>query len=151
MSIQTYSASMVNLVIAGFPVEGWDKITISPNFPTFRQISGIRGKNARVRINNTGATMKIEVPLTSALNPIFFQLVELDAQTGTGRLEITLKDVLGTEVFSTTSGYIEAPAESEFSEKITTRVWTIQCLSSSRHTSDGWGLDSLFDMAKSVF
>lgn len=145
MSVQTYSASKVILSIGGYNVEGWDKITISPDMPTFRQINGIRGKNARVRLQNTGATIKVEVPLTSVLNPIFYELVKLDAKQGTGRLEITVKDVMGWELFSTTKAYVEAPAEAEFSEKIASRVWTIRCLDSERDKGSGWGVASMFD------
>lgn len=145
MTVQTYSASKVSLVIAGYTVEGWDKITISPDMPTFRQVNGIRGKNARIRLNNNAATIKIEVPLTSTLNPIFYELVNLDSTFGTGRLEITIKDVMGWEVFSTDQAYVEAPAVSEFSEKISSRVWTIRCLNSKRDKGSGWGVASLFD------
>lgn len=151
MSIQTYSPSSIHLIVAGYRVEAWDKIRIIPDAPTFKHIVGIRGKNARVKINNTGCTIKLEVPLTSPLNPIFYKLVSMDAIQGTGRLNITLRDMLGTEVFSTSTGYVEAPAESEFSDKITTREWTIRCMSSQRDASAMSGVDNLLSTISSVF
>lgn len=129
--VVTYSPSEVALTFGGYSLEGWDSISVSRAMPSFRQVNGIRGKNSRVRLNNTAANIEVQLPQTSEANYIFQQLVVLDEQYGTGRLNLTLKDQQGVEVFFSSEAFVEGMSDREYSSDITARSWKISCLSSS--------------------
>lgn len=145
MNVQTYSPSMVSLTFGGYIAKGWDRIAISRTLPSFRQVNGIRGKNTRTRVQNTAATITISVPHTSELNHIFSEVVRLDEQFGTAKINIMVKDILGTDIFKSEDAYIEKPSDISFDADVSDREWTINCLSSSTGRGEGWGAVSLFE------
>lgn len=140
--IQTYSPEEVVMTFGGYIVRGWDTITIKRDKPSFRQINGIRGKNTRVRVGNTGAEISVEVPQTSPLNSVFEEILKIDEQYGTGRLVIMIKDKLGTDILTTPDAYIEGKADLVFDTEISSRQWVIRCLSTDTAQGVGWGARS---------
>lgn len=145
MSVQTYSPSKVVLTFGGYVASGWDTISIKRESPSFKVVRGIRGKNSRVRTNNTAASVTISVPQTSMLNAVLHQVVKKDEEFGTGKLEIMIKDTMGTEIFRSGEGFVEAPADTTYDTEITNREWTIHCLSSNYDNGEGWGVMSLIN------
>lgn len=139
------------MTFGGYRVEGWERISIRHLQPSFRLVEGIRGKNTRVRINNTAAEIEIALTQTSPTNNIFSQIVEADEQYGTGRIELTIKDVLTGESFQSTEAYLERPADKTFDADVTERVWKIVCLSSKSSMGTGGALGSLVDKISSFF
>lgn len=127
MSLRTYVPSNVILIICGYQVEGWDKITITRNTPPFKQIRGIRGKNTRVRMLDTSATISLTVPQTELVNDVLAAIAEIDSKYGSGRLEINLQDVTGTSVFSTATGYLTLLTPMSFESSISSNTWEISC------------------------
>lgn len=144
--IKTYSPKMVAITFGGTLVEGWDTVKITRQSQSFKQVNGIRGKNTRVALKNTAATVEITVPQTSDINTIFSQIVAIDEATGAARIDITIKDTLGTEVFKSSEAYLVAPADRSYESSSTGRSWTLNCLS-SKYSSDGngWSISSFFD------
>lgn len=151
MDAETYSPSMVVLSFGGYTLKGWERISIRREAPVFRQVNGIRGKNTRIKVGNTAATVKIVVPQTSTLNPLLSELVRLDDQYGTGRISMVVKDLMGTEVFSSEDAYVENFAEMVFGDEISAREWTISCLSSETDNGEGWGAMSLSNPFNNIF
>lgn len=149
--VREYSPSEVVMTFGGYRVEGWERISIRRLQPSFRLVEGIRGKNTRVRINNTAAEIEIALTQTSPTNNIFSQIVEVDEQYGTGRIELTIKDVLTGESFQSTEAYLERPADKTFDADVTERVWKIVCLSSKSSMGTGGALGSLVDRISSFF
>lgn len=127
MEVLTYAPSSVILLVSGLAISGWDRIAITPNSPVFRQIRGIRGKNTRTRIKDTSATITIEVPQTELINEVFSKIVEADSVIGNVRLELTLKEMTGSTLFTTTVAYIDSRPEVVYTDKMEKRVWTIRC------------------------
>ena len=131
MEVLTYVPSNVILVISGWQVQGWNEISVARNTPGFRQIRGIRGKNTRTRVQDTGATLTIRVPQTENMNEVMSAIHDADLEEGTARLEIMLAEVTGNSFFSTATGYITAYPELAYSGDMSERVWTIVCDESS--------------------
>lgn len=127
MEVLTYAPSSVILLVSGLAISGWDRIAITPNSPVFRQIRGIRGKNTRTRIKDTSATVVIEVPQTELINEVFSKIIEADSVIGNVRLELTLKEMTGSTLFTTTVAYIDSRPEVVYTDKMEKRVWTIRC------------------------
>ena len=133
MEVLTYVPSNVVLTLSGHPISGWTSISITPSFPAFKQIAGIRGKNTRTRNKNTSATVTIEVLHTELINDVLSMVLQADMAAGTGRLEVSLSESTGTSFFTSTSAYITSYPEMRYEGDITTRVWTLQCESSEMH------------------
>lgn len=145
MRVETYSPSDVILTFGGYVLSNWDEIAVETNGPAFKIVRGIRGKSTRVRTMNRSATLTITLPVTSTANAVLDTICQMDQESGNGRIELTLRDVGGTEVFSSADAFVEAPAARRYGKDSQTRTWTVQCMSivSMTHT-DTMGIESLF-------
>jgi hypothetical protein len=144
-NVTTYSPSDVVFTMGGATLSGWDRITIKRNSPSYKMVRGIRGKNTRIKNPDTSATIEVVLTSTSESNQLFRNILDQDEKFGTGRLEISIKDTFGTEVFNTIEGYISSHPDIGYEPDISTRGWTIECLSSSFTNGEGWGVLSLFN------
>ena len=149
--VREYSPSEVVMTFGGYRVEGWERIVIKRIHPSFRFVAGIRGQNTRVSLGNSAAEVEVILTQTSPTNSVFAQIVALDEQYGTGRIELTIKDVLSGEKFQSTQAYLESPAEQSFSSDISERSWKLVCLSSNSDMGTGGALGSLVDRVTSFF
>lgn len=148
-TVNTYSPKDVSLNIGGYPVAGWQNITISRSVKGWTVIRGIRGKNTRVRNNDTSATMVITLMGSSPTNDVFSKIHELDLQTGTARIALTLKDTSGNSVFSTNEAYITSYPPVAFTGQIEDRTWELFAQTTESYVVGGNGrpVTSLFDNA----
>lgn len=146
MEVLTYSPKDVIVTFGGYVLEDWDSVSIRRNTSSFKLVNGIRGKNSRVRVNDTSALIEIELAQTSRANYIFQKIVEIDEREGTGRISMTIKDISGTELFSTNDAFIEGIADREYSADISSRRWRLTCMSSSHSGSDQvFSLEGIFN------
>lgn len=127
MDVFTYRPGEVIFTVCGFVIEGWTTITVARNAPVFRQVRGIRGKNTRVKMQDSSGTVRINLTQTSIANDVFSEILSLDQNTSSERLEIVIKDSAGTSLFSSTTAYLENFPESPYSASQTERVWTLLC------------------------
>lgn len=148
--VQTYSPSEVVFTLAGTTISGWDRITIKRSAPSFKMVRGIRNRHTRVRNKDTSATIEIELLGTSSSNDLLTAIVEKDEKFGTGRIELMIKDTLGTFNFNSIEGYITGYADMSFGGDVGTRTWVIECLTSSYSRGEGWGVASLFKSASNA-
>lgn len=151
MEVREYAPGDVVMTFGGATVEGWESIRVRRMQPSFRMIQGIRDGNARVRVGNTAAEIEITLAQTSPTNYIFSKIVELDEKYGTGRIEVTIRDVLTGEGFQSTKAYLEAPAEIFLEGDVSNRTWKMTCLSSTFIRSTGGALGALVDKVTSLF
>lgn len=135
--ISTYSPEAVILTLGGASLTGWNSISISRDSAQFNVIKGIRGKHTRVRSYDNSATIVIDLPMSSEWNYIFSQIVTQDVNSTTGRCEILLKDTSGNSIFKTSEAYVTRYADVTFDVSISSRVWTIQCLTTDVYTVGG--------------
>lgn len=138
-SLFTYTPKEVTLIVGGYTITGWEKISVTKNAPSFIPIRGIRGKNTRVRNTDTSVTIAVPLLQTSMGNDVFSQIHALDIERGTGRLEITLKDSSGTGVFGSSEAYIVDYPVVTYSGTFEYRVWTIFAQSTSTYNVGGNG------------
>lgn len=146
MRINTYSPSDVYLFISGHKVKAWEKISIKRDRESYTHVSGIRGKNTRVRNYDKSATLTLTVMQTSDTHDILSEIhrkdtVDNDSDESTtadnARLIITLKDKSGTSAFQSEDAYIVGYPEMTFSQDFEERTWTIRCLTTSIFTVGG--------------
>lgn len=150
-TVNTYSPKDVSLNIGGYPVAGWQSITISRSVKGWTVIRGIRGKNTRVRNSDTSATIILTLMGSSPTNDVFSQIHELDLEFGTARIAMTLKDTSGSSVFSTNEAYIVSYPSAAFTGQIEDRTWELFAQTTETYVVGGNSrpLTSLFDNALS--
>ena len=131
-NVATYSPSDVGLVIGGYTLSGWDRISITRRVDNFKPIYGIRGKHTRVRMGGkeareSSAFITIILSQESQANDVLSEIHRQDIDQGTARIALTLKDNSGGSVFSSSEAYIMNFAASEFANDFGTREWRIFC------------------------
>lgn len=146
-NVNTYSPSDVTLAFGGYPLTGWNTISLRKNAPGFSAVRGIRGKNTRYRNTDTSATLSFSCLQTGEANDILSDIHREDLRTGSARISLTLKDGSGSSIFHSSEGFIVDFPEVVYSDGFEYRVWTIYCLSSEADWNVGGNLspsDSLF-------
>lgn len=147
--IYTYDPKKVTLLIAGYKLPGIVKISVQFNSRPFKRVKGIRGTNTRVRDRDTSCQIQVEVLQTSLANNVLSKIHELDAQYGTGRIELSLQDNSGTTgtktLLESDTAYVDGFPNFGFSSEAETRTWTIECLS-TRNVHVGSGFKAALDL-----
>lgn len=147
--VNTYSPSEVTLTFGGYPLTGWNTISLRKNQPMYTAVRGIRGKNTRYRNTDLSSTISFSCLQTGEANDIMSEIHRQDYATGTARISLTLKDGSGSTLFHSDEGFITDYPEVVFSGQFEYRVWTIYCLSASDYNVGGNSQpqDSLFNKA----
>jgi hypothetical protein len=127
--VNTYSPSQVVLAFGGYPLTGWNTITIRKNQPFYTPVRGIRGKNTRYRNKDTSAVISFSCLQTGEANDIMSEIHRKDFTFGNARISLTLKDNSGNSLFHSSEAFIVDFPETTFSAQFEYRVWSIHCLS----------------------
>lgn len=148
-SVQTYSPTDVKLIVGGYPIAGWESISISRTVAGFQTIQGIRGKDTRSRNTKSSAIITIPILMTSDSNDVLSYIHELDLEQGTGRIVLTLKDNSGRSLFTSNEAYIRSYPETVFSASAEYRSWEIYCQTTETFVVGGNSkpVTSIFDNA----
>lgn len=145
-NIFTYSPKEISIVIGGYTISGWSSVTITPGSPKFTIVKGIRGKNTRLFNPDQSAEVSISVPLTNDLNMAFNMISKFDIANKNGRLNILIKDHINGEVFQSNDAFLTGESSRNYSESVSDRVWSIQCMTAIwDHNGANWGISSWFN------
>lgn len=161
-SVATYSPTDVALIIGGYTLSGWDRISIARRTDSFKPIFGIRGKHTRIRMGGkeareTSAFITITLSQESQANDVLSEIHRQDIDEGTARIALILKDSSGSSVFSSNEAYITNFAAAEFSNDFGTREWrmfaqTTETYNIGNNTRPSTSLvDSVLDSVSSLF
>lgn len=101
-------------------------ITISPDEPLWREISGVDGQVIRVRASRFSATVRVEVPVSSQAHAELLRWAAVDALTGDGTSLFSLTDP-NSGITWNSLGYIEGIPEHAYRGVMSTAVWSIKC------------------------
>lgn len=138
--VNTYDPSSVILAFGGYPLTGWNSISIRKNSPGYVIDRGIRGKHTRHRNTDTSATITFSCIQTGEANDILSDIHRVDLQTGLGRIDLTLKDLSGSSLFHSSEAFIADFPESRYSADFEYRIWTIVCLTTDADWNVGGNL-----------
>lgn len=149
--VDTYSPTEVTLTFGGYPLTGWNTISIKKSQPFYNTVRGIRGKNTRYRNIDTSATISFSCLQTGEANDIMSEIHRKDFTFGTGRISLTLKDNSGNSLFHSSEAFIEGFPETTYSGQFEYRVWTIVCLTVKEWNTGGNSIapNSLFNKTTS--
>ena len=137
--VYTYSASEVQLTFGGYTITGWQNLTITRSVDAFKPVRGIRGKHTRVRSIDTSCTITVTILQTSMSNDVLCRIHDLDLEYGSGRIELLLKDMGGTGIFSSAEAYVLGYPEVVYSGEFEYRQWRLFCQNTGNYTIGGNG------------
>jgi len=137
--VYTYSPQEVQLTFGGYTITGWQNLTITRSVDAFKPVRGIRGKHTRVRSIDTSCTITVTILQTSMSNDVLCRIHDLDIEYGSGRIELLLKDMGGTGVFSSAEAYVLGYPEVVYSGEFEYRQWRLFCQNTGNYTIGGNG------------
>ena len=126
--VQTYSPEDVVFTICDYKIQDWDEIRITPSEPSFKRIKGINGKGTRVRCTSkNSATIDFSILQTSEANNVLTEIHRQDMMYGTGRLEVSIKDLSGQTHITSFEAYLESAPILTFKDSVELIEWTLIC------------------------
>lgn len=129
-NIWSYAPDEVDILIAGFiNVQGLADgtfISISKDTLPFTAKRTPDGSVARVSHRDQTYTIQITLHSGSSTNDMFTKLQIFDETTHKGKFPLLVKDQSGTDLFFSTSTWIEKPADIVKSTSVDQRVWTLR-------------------------
>ena len=137
--VYTYSPQEVQLTFGGYTITGWQNLTITRSVDAFKPVRGIRGKHTRVRSIDTSCTITVTILQTSMSNDVLCRIHDLDLEYGSGRIELLLKDMGGTGIFSSAEAYVLGYPEVVYSGEFEYRQWRLFCQNTGNYTIGGNG------------
>lgn len=128
--LATYSPEDVTILVAGIvPITGLAAgsfLTISKNMQPFTTQRTSDGQVARLYNNDQTYTISITLHSTAESNDVLTKISLLDQTLLVGKFPLLIKDTKGTSFFFSTTTWIEAEPDQEFSDEITTRTWILR-------------------------
>lgn len=110
MDIASYCPEDVNCLAYGIPLSGFGDgtfITISKDKVTFATTETADGSIARLYTNSQTYTISITLHRGSTSNDVLTKLWQLDEITQRGKFPLLIKDLSGTDLFFSTTTWIE--------------------------------------------
>ena len=131
MSVLSYSPTEVNVLVLGFPIEGFSTeqiITVTKDEVPFQYQKAMGGEISRLLRKDSTFTVNIPLAQTSLSNNIFTALHNADVLLGgIGKFNLIVKDNLGTSLFFSANSWIETLPPLVMTNQIETRTWQIKC------------------------
>lgn len=128
MAVRSYDPKQIIVTVGGVPLSGYTEgvfITISRDEDTWTKNVGADGLVSRVKTNNFTGTCVITLKQTSPSNDYLSSIIIADEITNTRLVPILIKDISGTSIYFSATGWIKKWADSGFSKEIGDREWTI--------------------------
>lgn len=137
--VRTYMPSEVHLVVNGYKVVGWNKISVKPTQAAFQLQKGIRGTANRVASNDQTLTLTLELEQTSVSNLYLSNLLKADLGNKIPTSQLILKDWHGGTEFSTDLAFLTGWPDVSYAEEMSTRQWEFQCIAPKDFKVKGGG------------
>ena len=129
MSVKTYDAASVSIILAGIPFEGFADgtfVTIARDNASWNSLVGSDGEGARAKTNDKSGTITCTLMQTSITNDALSALMQLDEASGDGVAPLLVKDNSGRTLCQAETAWLEKPADVEFGREISNREWVIK-------------------------
>lgn len=130
MSLFNYACDEVDVLVAGFiPVQGFIDgtfVSISKDSLPFTARRAPDGSVARVHHRDQTYTIKITLHNASSSNDMFTRIWLLDEATQTGKFPLLIKDQSGSDLFFSTSTWVEEVPNMDKSTSVDSRTWTLR-------------------------
>jgi hypothetical protein len=132
-NLATFSPNQVSVVITqgslSHEVSGFSSdsiVGVNRSAETFTMYTGADDSATRIYNSNTTGVITIPLQQTSNSNDVLMELYENDRATKNGLFEIMVKDLEGRSVYHSREAFISIVPDSQYSNDMSLREWTIQ-------------------------
>ena len=129
MTLANYSPESVNCLAFGIPLNGFADgtfINISKDKVSYGSTETTDGQVARIYTNSQTYTISLTFHRGSTSNDILTKLWQLDELSQVGKFPLFIKDLSGTDLFFSTSTWIEGVPNMVQSTNFDTRTWILK-------------------------
>lgn len=130
MALFSYCPEEVNVLVAGFiPITGFVDgtfINITKDVMPFPLVRTPDGTVSRMHNNDQTYTIEISLHSGSQTNDVLTKLWQIDEITLVGKFPILVKDNSGTDLFFSTTTWIEQTPSMAKSSTVDTRTWVLR-------------------------
>lgn len=128
MSVRTFDPKSVIVTIGGVPMSGYADGTfleITADNQQWTKVIGADGFTTRVKSNDYGGVMTLTLSQSSPSNDVLSALLNVDKLSNAGVVPILIKDLSGTTVMFSASGWIQQFPDVTFGNEINNRAWIL--------------------------
>lgn len=128
MAVRTYSPKEVIIAIGGVPMSGFADGTfleISADAQQFTKVIGADGYATRVKTNNYAGTLTLTLSQSSPSNDILSGILAADRLANAGVVPILIKDLTGTTIIFSATGWIQQFPDLAYGNEINNRAWVL--------------------------
>lgn len=130
MEIFSYNPDEVNVLVAGFvPISGFVDgtfVEVVKDIVPFNSRRTADGTVSRLYNNDATYTITLRLHSGSPSNDVLTKLWQIDEITQTGKFPILIKDQSGTDLFFSTTSWIEILPGMIKSTSVDERVWVLR-------------------------
>ena len=126
MAVTTVDPKNVIVSIGGVQMSGFVDGTfleISADVQQFTKVVGADGYTTRVKSNDYGATLTLTLAQSSPSNDVLSGFFNADKLANAGIVPILIRDLSGSTVVFSATGWIQQFPDISFSNEITDRAW----------------------------
>lgn len=130
MSVNTYSAKKVSVIVGGIPMHGFTEdsvVMIEQSAEAFKMLVGADGEVGRSYNPDRSGKITIHLNNYSDSNDVLSGLAIADAATLIGTFPVMVKDNNGTTLAASAEAWISKIPNTEFKREIGQREWVIEC------------------------
>jgi hypothetical protein len=128
MSVRTFDPKSVIITIGGVPISGYADGTfleITADTQQWTKVTGADGFTTRVKSNDYGGVMTLTLSQSSPSNDVLSALLNVDKLSSAGVVPILIKDLSGTTIMFSASGWIQQFPDVSFGNEINNRAWVL--------------------------
>jgi hypothetical protein len=128
MAVRTFDPKSVIVTIGGVPMSGYADGTfleITADTQQFSKVVGADGYTTRVKSNNYGGVMTLTLSQSSPSNDILSGFLAADRAANLGVVPILVKDLSGTTVIFSGTGWIQQFPDVTYGNEINNRGWVL--------------------------
>lgn len=128
MSLATFDPASVVITVGGVPMSGYADGTfalLTRSVDAWSMVTGADGLTTRVKSNDRSGTLTLTLTQTSPSNDVLSRYAIADELSNSGIAEVLIKDLSGTTILFSATGWVQKFPDVEFSNILSNREWIL--------------------------
>lgn len=130
MSVFTYAADEVRIIVGGVPISGLADgtfVTVESDEQRYNKVTGADGVTSRARTGNRAGTITITLQQTSPSNAVLTGIMLADERDNEGVVNVLIRDSSGSDLHAADSAWVQQPPPAEYGKEVGDREWVLDC------------------------
>lgn len=128
MALRTYDPASVVVSVGGVPMSGYADgtfVSVDRDDDAFTKVTGADGNTTRIKTNNRAGFLTLTLLQSSPSNDVLSGIAQLDEAANAGVVPVLIKDLSGTSIYFSATGWVRKYPTSDFGKEINNREWII--------------------------